>query len=203
MDAGPDAYHLADWRRRIFTLYAEIREMSDAEAAWAHWHGTRSAMFRDHPLSPLPVEERAGFSGISVYPYDPAMRFSVDLVSDPGEEMVADLGNDGTMRYARIARTEGLSALGGELPVFWIKGYGGGLYIPFTDETSGSETYGGGRYLSDAIKGSDLGLDAEGRLIVDFNFTYHPSCALNNAYVCPLALPECRLPTPIRAGERL
>ena len=46
---------------------------------------------------------------------------------------------------------------------FWIEGYAGGLFVPFTDATSGHETYGGGRYLLDTIKSADLGSDAHGR----------------------------------------
>ena len=60
-----------------------------------------------------------------------------------------------------FARTEGLKAsLGAELTLYWIEGYGGGVFLPFTDATSGAETYGGGRYLLDTIKGADLALSA-------------------------------------------
>ena len=204
MDAGPELYHLADWRRRISELYAEVRKMPDPARARAHWLAVRSEMYRAHPQSPLPRPARADFHAINAYEYEPALRFSVELVAQQGPELVADLGGDGQMRYAQIARTEGLAAaLGSELPVFWIQGYGGGLYLPFSDATSGDETYGGGRYLADAIKGSDLGLAADGRMIIDFNFAYHPSCAHNPDFICPLPGPECRLACTIRAGERL
>ena len=103
-----------------------------------------------------------------------------------------------------MAQTQGLEEfLGVELTLWWIGGYGGGLFLPFTDGTSGQETYGGGRYLLDAIKGADLGLSHGGRLILDFNFAYTPSCALNPAYVCPLSPPENRVPIELRAGERV
>ena len=48
---------------------------------------------------------------------------------------------------------------GHELELFWLEAYGGGLFLPFRDATSGSETYGGGRYLLDTVKGADLGAD--------------------------------------------
>ena len=205
--SGPEAYALADWRRRIFTLYAQIREMADPAQAHAHWLDVRSAMFRDHPMSPLPEDQRADFAGIACAPYDPAFRFSVRLRTIAGDSLSYDLARDGTMRARPIATTEGLAdALGGELMVLWIEGYGGGMFIPFTDATSGAgasgvRSYGGGRYLADAIKGSDLGLAPDGRLIVDFNFAYNPSCALSDAYVCPLSPPENRLKGAVLAGE--
>ena len=73
--------------------------------------------------------------------------------------------------------------------------------LPFADATNGTSTYGGGRYLLDGIKGADLGM-TDGRLIVDFNFAYNPSCAYSPAWVCPLAQAENRIPNAIAAGEK-
>jgi uncharacterized protein (DUF1684 family) len=91
-----------------------------------------------------------------------------------------------------------------ELGAHWIEGYAGGLFVPFRDTTCGSETYGGGRYLLDTIKSADLGSDlAAGTVVLDFNYAYHPSCAYDPRWPCPLAPPENRLGIPIRCGERL
>ena len=80
----------------------------------------------------------------------------------------------------------------------------GGLFIPFRDATNGIETYGAGRYLVDAAKSHDLGVDeATGDLILDFNFATQPSCAFDPRWACPLAPPENRLDREVRAGERL
>jgi uncharacterized protein (DUF1684 family) len=95
--------------------------------------------------------------------------------------------------------------LGGEslaLSLFWVEGYGGGVFLSFRDATSGKETYGAGRYLLDTVKGADLGLE-DGRLVLDFNLAYQPSCSYDPAWACPLAPPENRLPVAVRAGERL
>jgi uncharacterized protein (DUF1684 family) len=93
---------------------------------------------------------------------------------------------------------------GATLPVFWMEGYAGGLFIPFRDATSGVETYGAGRYLFDSAKGADLGVDwARRELLLDFNMAYHPSCAYDPKWNCPLAPPQSRLTLPVRAGERL
>ena len=87
------------------------------------------------------------------------------------------------------------------LDLYWLDGYGGGIFLSFADATSGRETYGACRYLLDTVKGADLGEEG-GRLVLDFNFAYNPSCAYDPRWVCPLAPPGNRLAVPIRAGER-
>ena len=107
-----------------------------------------------------------------------------------------------TVRFRRfgVVRFE-LAGSPRELALFWLEGYGGGAFLPFADATSGEETYGGGRYLLDTVKGADLG-EADGRLVLDFNFAYNPSCSYDPRWVCPLSPPENRLPVEVRAGER-
>lgn len=116
---------------------------------------------------------------------------------------LVDLGTDGALHLTPCARTVGIAPiLGRELTVYRLGGYGGGLFLPFRDGTAGTSTYGGGRYLLDTIKGADLGLQ-DGRLVLDFNFAYHPSCCYAPRWTCPLAPPENAVDTPIQAGERL
>ena len=86
--------------------------------------------------------------------------------------------------------------------MYWLEGYGGGLWLPFSDATSGAETYGGGRYLYDTIKGADLGISGAD-IVLDFNFAYNPSCAYDERWSCPLSPPENRLPFAVKAGERM
>ena len=88
-----------------------------------------------------------------------------------------------------------------ELAVYWLEGYGGGLWLPFADATNGAATYGGGRYLYDTIKGADLGV-ADHDIVLDFNYAYNPSCAYDERWSCPLSPPENRLPFAVSAGER-
>jgi uncharacterized protein (DUF1684 family) len=68
------------------------------------------------------------------------------------------------------------------------------------DATSGRDSYGGGRYLLDTVKGADLGGE-DGRLVLDFNFAYNPSCAYNPRWTCPLPPRQSRLPLAVTAGE--
>jgi len=199
-----DPLSLADWRRRVSELYQSVRAADDPRAAWVHWRTTRDRLFREHPQSPYAADERARFAGLAYFDYDPAARHVVALepVAPVGLERVL-LEGDGQLELQPFARTRGLAAAyGGELTVFWIAGYGGGVFLPFCDATCGGESYAGGRYLLDTIKGADLGM-AGAHLVVDFNFAYHPSCVYAPRWECPLAPAENRLPLAVRAGERL
>ena len=194
---------LHDWRRQVANLYAVVRSMPGREG-WKHWRNTRDRLFREHVQSPLPPERRAGFRGIDCFPYDPALRFAVGLQHIGAREAIdIGLGEDEAVRLIPFALTDGLgAALGKELTLYWIAGYGGGVFLPFGDLTNHDETYPAGRYLLDTIKSADLGTNGDGRLILDFNFAYFPSCAHSDAWVCPLSPTENRLPTAVRGGER-
>ena len=206
-----DRAWLADWRRRVATLYSEVRGMaaSDPAIALAHWRAVRESLFRDHPQSPVPIAERATFRAVHFDP-DPGLRFEVVIEPAPPPApgaLAIELPNSGadTLAFSRIGRVSIPFASGPRLlSVFWMAGYAGGLFIPFRDATNGTETYGAGRYLVDAAKSADLGGDpATGTMILDFNFAFQPSCAFDPRWACPLAPAENRLDIPIRAGERL
>jgi len=71
------------------------------------------------------------------------------------------------------------------------------LFIPFTDNTSGNESYGGGRYLDYKI--SDI---KNNKLLLDFNKAYNPYCAYTTGYNCPIPPAENDLKVAIKAGEK-
>jgi uncharacterized protein (DUF1684 family) len=197
-----DELTLLDWKRRIFELYEAIRHDPDPERGWRRWRETRDELFRSHPQTPLPPERRASFDGIPYYDYDPALRV-LGAVGE-AERMQREIATSGERPYSftRFARTR-FELVDEEhtLDLYWLDGYGGGLYLCFADETSGRETYGACRYLLDTVKGSDLG-ERNGKLVLDFNFSYNPSCAYDPRWVCPLAPPGNRLAVPVRGGER-
>ena len=86
--------------------------------------------------------------------------------------------------------------------LWWLDQYGGGLFLPLRDATSGSTTYCGGRYLLDTAKGAELGGDRVS-LVVDLNFLYHPSCRYSSDWTCPFAPEENDVQVAVLAGERL
>ena len=194
---------LLDWKRRVLELYAEVRATADAAQAWQRWRDVRDDLFHAHPQSPLPLDTRLDFSGLAYFPYDPALRVLADV--EPAAEETREIaGSAGSAtRFRRFGRAR--FELAGEryaLELYWLEGYGGGLFLPFGDATSGRETYGGGRYLLDTVKGSDLGAGPDGRLLLDFNFAYNPSCSYDPRWACPLTPAANRLSLPVRAGER-
>ena len=206
MPAAADPFTLAHWRRIVSEHYAAVRAASptDAAAAAMRFRAVREQMFRDHPQSPIAAERRRAWGGLGWHPYDPAWRViaTVDHDIAPNEFEIA-LAADGLLRCARAGVLH--FVMGGEaaaLTAYWIEGYGGGLWLPFADASNGGETYGGGRYLYDTIKGADLG-GGNNDLVLDFNFAYNPSCAYDERWSCPLSPPENRLPFAVTAGERM
>jgi len=203
------ALTLTDWRRQVAALYAAVRAETDPAAGHRVWSAGRSELFRHHPDSPLPAGDPLRDTGIPVRPYDPAWRFEVEPVAvpsgGPDDRRDVDLGGDtgdGTLAMHRIATVELPDPVGGSLDVWWLHQYGGGIFLPVRDATAGTSTYGGGRYLLDTAKGADLG-SSDGRLVLDLNFLYHPSCRYDPAWTCPLAPAGNRLAVAIDAGERL
>ncbi|HZT86188.1 MAG TPA: DUF1684 domain-containing protein [Gaiellaceae bacterium] len=192
---------LLDWKRRVFGLYAAVRELPP-ESGWRLWRDTRDELFGSHPQSPLPPHRRASFGGLDYWPYDPEARVLAELEDVEAPPAPIAASGPEPIVFTPVARAS--FELRGErhsLEVSWLAGYGGGAFLCFRDATSGRESYGGGRYLLDTVKGADLGEDG-GRLVLDFNFAYSPSCAYDPGWVCPLAPPANRLPVAVEAGER-
>jgi uncharacterized protein len=193
---------LLDYKRRVLGLYARFRAEADPARAFAHWVAERDDLFAHHPQSALPPERRAGFAGLSYFGFDPAGRVLADVAPAERRRFEVPSSDGGTMELERIGVARfALAGADRELELYWLLGYGGGLFVPFADATSGQETYGAGRYLLDTVKGADLGT-REGRLVLDFNLAYNPSCSYDPRWTCPLAPPPNRLPVEVRMGER-
>ncbi|HKV44439.1 MAG TPA: DUF1684 domain-containing protein [bacterium] len=194
---------LLDWRRQVFELYQHVRGLPDPAAAWGTWRAARDRLFGGHPMSPIPEARRGGFTGLPYFDYDPTARVFGEIVDTAQIPCTVPTSGEDSYRFTRmaIARFE-LRGSRCELELYWLEGYAGGVFLPFRDVTSGAEAYGAGRYLLDTVKGADLGTEG-GRLILDFNFAYNPSCVYDPKWVCPLAPPPNRLSVPVRAGERV
>lgn len=201
MDSS-QALELADWRRQVAGLYSSVRQMDDHREAWEKWRTERDRLFRSHPQSPIPPEDRGPFKGLSYFDYDPALRFAVELLPAARRtyRIWSDEGENQTFERIGTVGFE-IDRLQMSLEIYWIEGYAGGLFVPFRDEGADKSTYPGGRYVLDTAKGADLGME-EGGLVLDFNFAYQPSCAYDARWVCPLAPEANRLPVEVRAGEK-
>ncbi len=194
---------LLDWKRRIFDIYRRARLSSDAKQAWSLWRAVRDELFATHPQSPLPEAERATFQPLPYFDYDVRARVlaAVEQAAPVSFDLATNRGSSYRFTRFGVASFE-LYGHMLALELYWLEGYGGGVFLPFGDTTNGKETYGAGRYLLDTAKGADLGTESD-RLVLDFNFAFNPSCAYDPRWVCPLPPAANRLRLAMRAGERL
>lgn len=148
--------------------------------------------------SPLTSEQRKRFSGLRYFPENPKLRFVLSVEEFPK--------NDRDVIQMTTSSGETASHLRWGLLKFEVDGTpvvltvyrdvdGNGNFLPFTDVTTGEESYSAGRYL-------DLPAAGDGRLLVDFNYAYNPYCAYNPHWSCPIPPAENRLPVAITAGEK-
>jgi len=149
---------------------------------------------------PIPRANHAVFLPLGYFPIDPDYNVSASLkeVNDPTIiEMPTSAG--GIDKFRRVGTLE--FVLKGQ-PVKLTAFVAASartidrLFVPFTDLTTGTETYSAGRYL-------DLDRTATGFYNIDFNRAYIPYCYYNPTYECPYPPRENRLPLPVRAGERM
>jgi len=173
--------------------YAEAIEASRLE---------KDAFFLLGAESPLLPEDQTGFAGLPYYPIDTAMRVPAVLTEQPLETpVIIELPTSAReMRRMRKVGTLGFTLGDASLRLTAFTDENdrsmARLFVPFGDLTSGTETYGGGRYL-------ELDRTPTGLYDLDFNRAYHPYCVYNISYVCPVPPRENRLAVAIRAGERL
>jgi uncharacterized protein (DUF1684 family) len=155
----------------------------------------KDEFFKHDPDSPLPAEQRHAFSGLSYYPENRDLHFKVKVERFEEQETVRMQTSTGDVQdyvcYGRFT----FEVEGQEVALTVYMDEHGEAFVPFADATSGSETYGAGRYLEIEPAGRD-------RFEVDFNLAYNPWCAYSPHYSCPFPPPENRLPVPIRAGEK-
>jgi uncharacterized protein (DUF1684 family) len=184
------ALTLADYRARVAAMY-----LSDLDRA--AFRAARDDLFATHPDSAVAP---GTFTGLRYFPADDAYAATVAMRPAEGVLDIDTGGEDGVLHYERIGI---LDTPWGDLTLFWLKAYGGGLFLPFRDGTCGKESFGGGRYLTDTVKGTHgrgVTVDRD-EVRLDFNYAYNPSCAYDEGWLCPLAPFENRLTAEIRAGE--
>ena len=180
--------------------HEHVLSYPDAVAAF---RADKDAFFGSNPHSPIPAAEREAFTGLPYYPVNEDLYFE-DLQLQPyqGDEPSSFEipTSDGKLRPAKRAGVLRFDLDGATRQLtgytFETGGDEGELFVPFLDATSGTETYGAGRYL-------DLEPEDDGTYILDFNLAYHPSCVYDPKFSCPLTPAENRLPVRIEAGERL
>ncbi|WNM25727.1 DUF1684 domain-containing protein [Demequina capsici] len=172
-----------------------MRSLGSAREAHAAWVEGRDLLLSTHPASPVAPDLREGFRA-RIAPYDSQLRYVVPVEHADPVRWEVQTASDGVVPFSRIGRVE-LAGLG-SLDVWWLESYGGGVFVPLRDASP--DTYGGGRYVLDTVKGADLG-GTSPELVIDLNFAYQPSCAYSSDWVCPLPGTGNTLAAPVSVGE--
>ena len=159
----------------------------------------KNSFFRNDLDSPIPLSERASFKGLNYFLPDEGYRASSKLERfDSPKHIVMPTSTGTRQTYLRYGAFT-FEVKGQRLKLFVYKSaedpYARSLFIPFSDATSGDQTYAAGRYLDLEEEGGD---DYE----LDFNMAYNPYCAYSEEYTCPVPPVENRLPVKILAGEK-
>ena len=165
-----------------------------------------NAVFKDASKSPLKNKDLKSFKGLDFFPVDSSYIITASIKKTPDTHFLGMATNTEEKSYYRkfgiltftlkdkemqLTLYESLEE--SENPVF--EDY---LFLPFTDETSGSDSYGGGRYM-DVFKSK---INTNGTLELNFNNTYNPYCAYNDDYSCPLTPRDNHLSMEILAGVK-
>jgi uncharacterized protein (DUF1684 family) len=161
------------------------------------------AEYADAKESPLSAKAKKTFKGIHFYPFNDKYVVNAKFVRTPNEkpfQMSTSSGMRKTyIKYAEVFFT--IDKKEYKLNVYQSQellqsaDYKDYLFIPFTDATSGNETYEGGRYI-------DLTMPKSNQILINFNKAYHPYCAYTDGYNCPVPPHENTLPIKIEAGVR-
>ncbi len=161
----------------------------------AHWRRDKDQAFKVPGQSPLTDAQLETFQGLHYFPEQASLRFTVAIEAYDERELVTMQTSAGQpARYERYGRVR-FTVDGHEQSLTAYRDpERGGWFLPFRDATSGSETYGAGRYVELEDENAD-------RYILDFNYAYNPFCAYNAQWVCPIPPDENRLAVPLRAGE--
>ncbi len=168
------------------------------EIALREFRSEKDKFFLHDQRSPLPKEKRSIFTGLAYYPFAEDLRFESVLETDLSRQETMLLTTNGDERpfvrwgwlslsiESTVVRLAVFASLGEETPEE--------LFLPFRDATSGTETYGAGRYVNVPLMGNNA--------FVDFNMAYNPYCAYGSAFSCALPPRENWIAAEIRAGER-
>lgn len=161
------------------------------------------AEYDDASQTPLSAKAKKNFKGIHFFPIDEKYAVNAKFVKTPHEKPF-QMSTSGGIRKTYVKYGEVFFVIDKKeykLNVYQSQDllksdeYKDYLFIPFTDATSGKETYEGGRYI-------DLTIPAGDHVLINFNKAYHPYCAYTDGYNCPVPPAENNLPLKVEAGVR-
>ena len=159
--------------------------------------------YKDPDTSPLPDRYRKNFEGLDFFEPNENYVVNAFLERTPNAEpLYLETNTDrkslekpfGILHFT-LNNVQHQLTVYQSMELLEEEGYESYLFLPFLDETNGSETYGGGRYI-------DLNIPEGDSLELDFNRAYNPYCVYNKKYSCPLVPRQNYLKTKVRAGVK-
>lgn len=160
--------------------------------------------YKDPKQSPLSEADFKVFQGHDFFPTNLDYRVTANLTITEGTPFFGMKTTTDRLSTERVFGyvTFQMAGKNFRLPVYQSKAlmatteYSDYLFFPFTDNTNGKETYGGGRYI-------DLRIPKDGdTIVIDFNMAYNPFCAYNGRYSCPIVPAENQMDIEIPVGVR-
>lgn len=161
-----------------------------------HMRADKDRFFKNHPQSPLTPEQQFHFQNLNYFEPNPALDIEVTPTPFERKENVRMMTSTNEIRSYVKWGTVKFTVDGQEatLTLYFVPGQG--FFLPFIDATTGTESYGAGRYVEvEQLPG--------GKVHIDFNEAYNPYCAYSPMWSCPLVPAENHLEVPIRAGEKI
>ncbi len=172
----------------------------DYAAKIAAVRAAKDDSFKNAPDSPVPADKKATLIPLAYFPIDEGYTAPATLEPSADRSRIEVPTSTGQIRNLERIGTLKFSVKGQALRLTAFRDLesrdADRLFVPFSDLTSGAETYPAGRYM-------ELDPTPTGIYVVDFNIAYHPYCYYSPEFDCPFPPKENRLAMPIRAGEKM
>ena len=188
----------------LFTCNSNKKnESSKSDASFTRYKAEKDSLFISAPWSPLTEADKQDFTGLNYFEYNPDFLFKGEIIkySQPETTVIfATKENDvrQALKYGYFTFVYKKDEY--RVQIFKMKSRNENsfnyLFLGFTDQSSGNETYSTGRYI-------DIEENQYNYYLIDFNYAYNPYCAYNSKYSCPIPPKENRLPFAVTAGEKI
>ena len=184
----------------ILVISACAPKEEDYPAKIAAIRAAKDESFKSDADSPIPADKKKTLLPLAYFPIDESYVVPANLEPSTDRSRIQvptsigkirTLERIGALKFSLKGQTLQLTAFH-DLESQDVRR----LFVPFSDLTSGAETYPAGRYM-------ELDPTPTGIYVVDFNIAYHPYCYYSPEYDCPYPPKENRLNVPIRAGEKM
>lgn len=188
----------------VVSLAGGVQAQEDYISEIKAFQGKLNKEYRDPKESPLSPKDRRRFESHDFFPIDSSYQVKAVFKRSRGlvETIQMETSSGIRAKYDKYGVIEfELNGRMHQLTLYQshrlrkMEGYEDHLFLPFTDLTSGDQSYGGGRYL-------DVTIPVGNQMVIDFNKAYNPYCAYSDGYSCPIPPAENNLDTEVLAGIR-